>query len=405
MKKRFIIPIILIISIGFMIFTYFRFPFQDNEINIYSYGNNYVEEYAKENHYSYQTLSLSEYNQLKTSKSLMLESFSYNEVSGGIEITGYEGASENLIIPEYINNIRVVSVHFNKLDSHVKKIIIPKTVREMSQDLIENIQIECYQNDFCNNLKETTNLNITFINDSDSINFQNNIDNIVYNVNANGVEITGVGENQEWIIIPKSINGNPVKTISLQLENESKNIFLPESITNITSLTKSENHDVLYLSLMIEVIVFILAVLSIFILGKQKAIYIASLYIIGIIYYFVINFLAYFAPTNLLLYSILVTIIYIVLFLFIYSFQKRLNTYDKQIKDSKTFINEALSLAKKTEDQELIDLILYSDAISTDKTVELEEKIIEKLKSEEKNLNEIKELMEERNDICKKTKK
>ena len=405
MKKRFIIPIILIISIGFMIFTYFRFPFQDNEINIYSYGNNYVEEYAKENHYSYQTLSLSEYNQLKTSKSLMLESFSYNEVSGGIEITGYEGASENLIIPEYINNIRVVSVHFNKLDSHVKKITIPKTVREMSQDLIENIQIECYQNDFCNNLKETTNLNITFINDSDSINFQNNIDNIVYNVNANGVEITGVGENQEWIIIPKSINGNPVKTISLQLENESKNIFLPESITNITSLTKSENHDVLYLSLMIEVVVFILAVLSIFILGKQKAIYIASLYIIGIIYYFVINFLAYFAPTNLLLYSILVTIIYIVLFLFIYSFQKRLNTYDKQIKDSKTFINEALSLAKKTEDQELIDLILYSDAISTDKTVELEEKIIEKLKSEEKNLNEIKELMEERNDICKKTKK
>lgn len=405
MKKRFIIPIILIISIGFMIFTYFRFPFQDNEINIYSYGNNYVEEYAKENHYSYQTLSLSEYNQLKTSKSLMLESFSYNEVSGGIEITGYEGASENLIIPEYINNIRVVSVHFNKLDSHVKKITIPKTVREMSQDLIENIQIECYQNDFCNNLKETTNLNITFINDSDSINFQNNIDNIVYNVNANGVEITGVGENQEWIIIPKSINGNPVKTISLQLENESKNIFLPESITNITSLIKSENHDVLYLSLMIEVIVFILAVLSIFILGKQKAIYIASLYIIGIIYYFVINFLAYFAPTNLLLYSILVTIIYIVLFLFIYSFQKRLNTYDKQIKDSKTFINEALSLAKKTEDQELIDLILYSDAISTDKTVELEEKIIEKLKSEEKNLNEIKELMEERNDICKKTKK
>ena len=350
-------------------------------------------------------MSLSEYNQLKTSKSLMLESFSYNEVSGGIEITGYEGASENLIIPEYINNIRVVSVHFNKLDSHVKKITIPKTVREMSQDLIENIQIECYQNDFCNNLKETTNLNITFINDSDSINFQNNIDNIVYNVNANGVEITGVGENQEWIIIPKSINGNPVKTISLQLENESKNIFLPESITNITSLTKSENHDVLYLSLMIEVIVFILAVLSIFILGKQKAIYIASLYIIGIIYYFVINFLAYFAPTNLLLYSILVTIIYIVLFLFIYSFQKRLNTYDKQIKDSKTFINEALSLAKKTEDQELIDLILYSDAISTDKTVELEEKIIEKLKSEEKNLNEIKELMEERNDICKKTKK
>ena len=405
MKKRFIIPIILIISIGFMIFTYFRFPFQDNEINIYSYGNNYVEEYAKENHYSYQTLSLSEYNQLKTSKSLMLESFSYNEVSGGIEITGYEGASENLIIPEYINNIRVVSVHFNKRDSHVKKITIPKTVREMSQDLIENIQIECYQNDFCNNLKETTNLNITFINDSDSINFQNNIDNIVYNVNANGVEITGVGENQEWIIIPKSINGNPVKTISLQLENESKNIFLPESITNITSLTKSENHDVLYLSLMIEVIVFILAVLSIFILGKQKAIYIASLYIIGIIYYFVINFLAYFAPTNLLLYSILVTIIYIVLFLFIYSFQKRLNTYDKQIKDSKTFINEALSLAKKTEDQELIDLILYSDAISTDKTVELEEKIIEKLKSEEKNLNEIRELMEERNDICKKTKK
>lgn len=405
MKKKFIIPIILIISIGFMIFTYFRFPFQDNEINIYSYGNNYVEEYAKENHYSYQTLSLSEYNQLKTSKSLMLESFSYNEVSGGIEITGYEGASENLIIPEYINNIRVVSVHFNKLDSHVKKITIPKTVREMSQDLIENIQIECYQNDFCNNLKETTNLNITFINDSDSINFQNNIDNIVYNVNANGVEITGVGENQEWIIIPKAINGNLVKTISLQLENESKNIFLPESITNITSLTKSENHDVLYLSLMIEVIVFILAVLSIFILGKQKAIYIASLYIIGIIYYFVINFLAYFAPTNLLLYSILVTIIYIVLFLFIYSFQKRLNTYDKQIKDSKTFINEALSLAKKTEDQELIDLILYSDAISTDKTVELEEKIIEKLKSEEKNLNEIKELMEERNDICKKTKK
>ena len=35
MKKRFIIPIILIISIGFMIFTYFRFPFQDNEINIW----------------------------------------------------------------------------------------------------------------------------------------------------------------------------------------------------------------------------------------------------------------------------------------------------------------------------------------------------------------------------------
>ncbi len=71
--------------------------------------------------------------------------FEYEEVTGGINITAYNGKAKNLAIPETINNKKVISIADNALSGNIniEKLILPQ--------YIDKINVQALQG--CDNLK------------------------------------------------------------------------------------------------------------------------------------------------------------------------------------------------------------------------------------------------------------
>ena len=112
---------------------------------------------------------------------------------------------------------------------------------------------------------------------------------------------------------------------------------------------------------------------------------------------------------NLLTITIVTTIIYFILFLPLYFVKNRLKEYDKKVNNIQTFTEEALNIAKKINNQDLIEALKFSDPVSSEFTKESEKTILEKLNEtvktkDDESINEIINLIIERNNICKKTK-
>ncbi len=306
MKK--IIPVILIlISACFIILTYVQKPYNNFETQIQSHNNNYAENYANENNFTYKNISDSEIANITETNP---EYFSYNENNNEIEITDYNGPSGNIVIPEKINN-------------------------------------------------------------------------------------------------------KPVTTISMKLKDMPHIVYVPITVIKINSIINENLNNYFYLVLIIELAALIIALISCFILNrkknKDKTVYIAFLYVLSVIYLLIINILAYSDISKLPLLSIIITIIYLALFIALYSVKNRLYNYDKQVNNIQKFIDKALEIAKKINDNDLLEAIKYSDPISNAHTQKIEEEILDKLKqinneNKQKQIDEILTLIEDRNIICKKTK-
>ena len=121
------------------------------------------------------------------------------------------------------------------------------------------------------------------------------------------------------------------------------------------------------------------------------------------------NYIAYNINNNLISLSIIITIVYVIIVISVLSIKNRLCNYDRYVKNIDEFKNQALILAKKTENNEIIELIKYMDPISNDKTIDIEKEILEELKriNCETSENECKKLIEkikDRNEICKNSK-
>ena len=143
--------------------------------------------------------------------------------------------------------------------------------------------------------------------------------------------------------------------------------------------------------------------------NQDKTVYITFLYILSIIYLLTVNMYAYLNINNLLTITIVTTIIYFILFLPLYFVKNRLKEYDKKVNNIQTFTEEALNIAKKINNQDLIEALKFSDPVSSEFTKESEKTILEKLNKtvktkDDESINEIINLIIERNNICKKTK-
>lgn len=127
---------------------------------------------------------------------------------------------------------------------------------------------------------------------------------------------------------------------------------------------------------------------------------------LNIIYLLVMNFIAYNKPLNLISLSIIITLIYLIITISVLKVQKRISKYDEKIKNINDFKNEALKLALKTNNNELIETIKYMDPVSNDKTKNIEEEILNDLKNinDENQYSKIVSKIKERNEICKNTK-
>ena len=413
MKK--IIPVIIIlISTIFLTLTYLNKPFNNNSIKLTSHNNQNVQNYAEKNNFNYQNISDSELNELKSN-----DNFTYNIKNKQIEITGYKGSEKQIIIPETIENLPVTTISMS-LDKAPSEIYIPSSVITINQIIDENIKsinnssikLTSHNNQNVQNYAEKNNFNYQNISDSELNELKSN-DNFTYNIKNKQIEVTGYKGSEKQIIIPETIENLPVTTISMNLDKMPSEIYIPSSVITINQIIDENINNNFYLAIIIELVALIITLLIILILNKKKnqdkTVYITFLYILSIIYLFAINIYAYLNINNLLIITIVTTIIYFIIFLPLYFVKNRLKEYDKKINNIQNFIEEALNIAKKINNQDLVEALKFSDPISSEFTKESEEAILEKLNKTadnptEEKINEILNLIIERNNICKKTK-
>ncbi len=413
MKK--IIPVIIIlISAIFLTLTYLNKPFNNNSIKLTSHNNQNAQNYAKKNDFNYQNISDSELNELKSN-----DNFTYNIKNNQIEVTGYKGSEKQIIIPETIENLPVTTISMS-LDKAPSEIYIPSSVITINQIIDENIisinnssiKLTSHNNQNVQNYAEKNNFNYQNISDSELNELKSN-DNFTYNIKNNQIEVTGYKGSEKQIIIPETIENLPVTTISMNLDKVPSKIYIPSSVITINQIIDENINNNFYLTIIIELIALIITLLVISILNKKKnqdkTVYITFLYILSIIYLFAINIYAYLNINNLLTITIITTIIYFILFLPLYLVKNRLKEYDKKVNNTQIFIEEALNIAKKINNQDLIETLKFSDPVSSEFTKESEKTILEKLNEtaktkDDENINEIINLIIERNNICKKTK-
>ena len=413
MKK--IIPVIIIlISAIFLTLTYLNKPFNNNSIKLTSHNNQNVQNYAEKNNFNYQNISDSELNELKSN-----DNFTYNIKNNQIEVTGYKGSEKQIIIPETIENLPVTTISMS-LDKAPSEIYIPSSVITINQIIDENIisinnssiKLTSHNNQNVQNYAEKNNFNYQNISDSELNELKSN-DNFTYNIKNNQIEVTGYKGSEKQIIIPETIENLPVTTISMNLDKVPSKIYIPSSVITINQIIDENINNNFYLTIIIELIALIITLLVISILNKKKnqdkTVYITFLYILSIIYLFAINIYAYLNINNLLTITIITTIIYFILFLPLYLVKNRLKEYDKKVNNTQIFIEEALNIAKKINNQDLIETLKFSDPVSSEFTKESEKTILEKLNEtaktkDDENINEIINLIIERNNICKKTK-
>ena len=413
MKK--IIPVIIIlISTIFLTLTYLNKPFNNNSIKLTSHNNQNVQNYAEKNNFNYQNISDSELNELKSN-----DNFTYNIKNNQIEITGYKGSEKQIIIPETIENLPVTTISMS-LDKAPSEIYIPSSVITINQIIDENIKsinnssikLTSHNNQNVQNYAEKNNFNYQNISDSELNELKSN-DNFTYNIKNKQIEVTGYKGSEKQIIIPETIENLPVTTISMNLDKMPSEIYIPSSVITINQIIDENINNNFYLAIIIELVALIITLLIILILNKKKnqdkTVYITFLYILSIIYLFAINIYAYLNINNLLIITIVTTIIYFIIFLPLYFVKNRLKEYDKKINNIQNFIEEALNIAKKINNQDLVEALKFSDPISSEFTKESEEAILEKLNKTadnptEEKINEILNLIIERNNICKKTK-
>ena len=413
MKK--IIPVIIIlISTIFLTLTYLNKPFNNNSIKLTSHNNQNVQNYAEKNNFNYQNISDSELNELKSN-----DNFTYNIKNNQIEITGYKGSEKQIIIPETIENLPVTTISMS-LDKAPSEIYIPSSVITINQIIDENIKsinnssikLTSHNNQNVQNYAEKNNFNYQNISDSELNELKSN-DNFTYNIKNKQIEVTGFKGSEKQIIIPETIENLPVTTISMNLDKMPSEIYIPSSVITINQIIDENINNNFYLAIIIELVALIITLLIILILNKKKnqdkTVYITFLYILSIIYLFAINIYAYLNINNLLIITIVTTIIYFIIFLPLYFVKNRLKEYDKKINNIQNFIEEALNIAKKINNQDLVEALKFSDPISSEFTKESEEAILEKLNKTadnptEEKINEILNLIIERNNICKKTK-
>lgn len=79
-----------------------------------------------------------------TSKQAIQQGFSFRKKSKSIRITNYHGASENLVIPAFIDNLKVNEIGQNAFYQNqiIKKIQIPSTIRKIGKNAFRESQLQ-----------------------------------------------------------------------------------------------------------------------------------------------------------------------------------------------------------------------------------------------------------------------
>lgn len=419
MKKK-----IIFIAISFVITLSLIFSLTNEkyygDIKIKFSNNDYVLEYAKKNGIDYEKIADSE----KDKYTKNIESFSYNKVNDTLEITEYKGISETLVIPYEYDGVKVTSISDSFKNDKVKNIYISDNINYLPVENFKNITINCYKGKYCEELKNNNELNVNILNDSDVVDFNYVEFPFEYNVKNDKIEIVKYTGNDSNIIIPTTVNGMEVTSVSFD-GGHNKEVYLPDTINKISDNFITPWNYNNYINCVISAIVtFILATIVILIvkdrtpeeIAVSTPIYVLTFIFLGITFYTNYNNNHSYAFGSVIqTYTIFSNLMYLIAVVTIMFTNKRNKKLDTSIKNKTKFIDEMIfkinNISKLNSEykNKLIDKLKYSDPVSNEIVKDIEDNInmlISKLndKSSNEEIDNIIKLIENRNDIIKRNK-
>lgn len=265
--KKLSVSIFLIIFILFGTISAIVYNKSDS-VDIVCYPGSYAEEYAKDHNIGYEIISDSE----SYTGVLNLENFSYNKDG---TLVSYKGDSEKIFIPAEIDGMKVTKVSKNafKKAENLKKVYLPKTVTTFNPRDIEDITVYIYRHtDLYQSLSKDKDIKfkIKTFPESLYVNFYSaNIPFEYNNISDKSIEITKYTSTDKIVVIPETIDGKIVTTISFDaLENGVEKLVIPKSVTSIKGVLYTTRYDSRFLIGML--MAFVGAFISIIFIATLK---------------------------------------------------------------------------------------------------------------------------------------
>lgn len=397
MKNRNIMTICfgLLITFITLIIMLFHYNF-DSQLVIYTKKDSYANQYAKKHSIRVETISSKEAFQLNK----QIEEFSYHIVNQNITITNYSGISKRLVIPEFIKGQKVTKLEKGMLASNkeVETIVLPKTITEIEIEDFKEIKIECFHDDYCDELKQNENLKVTILDDSDNVDFNNQVLPFHYEENENHeIELIRYFGTSSTVIVPSTINGYPVTKISFS-SDLLEAIYLPSNISSI-------NDDFLTINLYkIRISVIITMILSFLLFSffnirnenqtLEKKTRNVILIMVSILYLIMMGIFSFtisdFKNGTIILFVefAITSSLYSFFMVLLRKANKEIEISETNDKYKNEFLKTAKMLVAEIEDKELKELITYSDPVSNEATEKIEKEILSSLTSYDKTRKE-----------------
>jgi len=241
-----------IFAIIFVVFAAISTIVYDNSngVGIICYEGSYAEEYAKKHDVDYENIADSD----SYIGILNLENFDYNIDDGKGEIVAYKGESEKIAIPTDIEGIEITKVYEKAFENakNLKSIYLPKSVDTFEPKALDNVTVYMYEDtELYKSLSkdETVIYEIKTVPDSYYVDFYSSDIPFSYdNISDKTIDITMYHAYQTDIIIPESIDGKIVTSISFDaLADGVETIIIPATVTNIKTDLYQSRYDIYFL--------------------------------------------------------------------------------------------------------------------------------------------------------------
>ncbi len=244
--KKLSVSIFLIIFILFGVVSAIVYDKSDS-VDIICYDGSYAEEYAEKHNIDCEIISDSDaYIGI-----LNLENFDYNNDG---TIVAYKGESEKIAIPTDIEGIKIVKINEKAFENakNLKSIYLPKSVTAFEIKELKDVTVYMYQDtDLYKKLSEDKEIKfeIKTIPDSYFVDFYTaNIPFSYDNISDKSIDINRYHAENELVLIPESIDGKIVTTISFDaLKDGVETIVIPKSVTSIKGELYTGRYDLTFL--------------------------------------------------------------------------------------------------------------------------------------------------------------
>ncbi len=394
--KKLSVSIFLIIFILFSAISAIVYDKSDS-VDIICYDGSYAEEYAEKHNLDCEIISDSDaYIGI-----LNLENFDYNDDG---TIVAYKGESEKIAIPTDIEGIEITKVNENafKKAKNLKSIYLPESVTTFEPKALKNVTVYMYEDtDLYKKLSkdEDVKFKIKTIADSYFVDFySSNIPFSYNNISDKSVEINRYHAFNKTVIIPETVDGKIVTTISFDaLEDGVETMVIPKSVTNIKSDLYSNRYDLTFLIGMIialvGTVIAVAFVLTLKVDTKEKMFLTVSqfrtAYIVTILSLILSAIYLFVAIVPDLVVYIGVVLVYGFAIISIIKAKVAVSVVagiDKKIKvqtffiksltvDAEHLMNTSKTAELKTLAKKVYEAVRYSDPMSNAVLVEVEEKI------------------------------